>query len=161
MKISSFKEAEKYLEQFIPNKKGWGDPAVAHERTLQFMDLLGDPQNKIRVIHIAGTSGKGSTCYAISSLLTYLGFKTGLTVSPHLYDLRERVQLNNKLISRELFCRNLSAMTPAIEQMKHTKYGAPTFFEIVVALLLVGRGYVAEDLVLLLIATHGRNIFLR
>ena len=69
------------------------------------MRLLGNPQNKIKVIHLAGTSGKGSTAHLTSQLLQSQGFKTGLFISPHLIDIRERLQINNKLLPEKLILK--------------------------------------------------------
>ncbi len=103
-------------------------------RTKFLLKLLGDPQEKIRVIHIAGTSGKGSTAYLTSILLKNHGFKVGLQVSPHLLDLRERLQINNILIPKEDFCRILNEIIPSVEKAKETEWGKLTFFEILVCL---------------------------
>lgn len=86
------------------------------------------------MIHIAGTSGKGSTAYLTSILLRALSFKVGLHVSPHFVDIRERFQINNRLIKKSRFREYINKLLPAIEKMKKTKYGAPTYFEILTAM---------------------------
>ena len=135
MKIKSFAEAKKFLYQQIPRgEKGKFPGQLGLERSRLFLKLLGNPQEKIKVIHIAGTSGKGSTAYLTSKTLTNLGFKTGLTVSPHLLDIRERIQINNQLISRQKFVYNLNRLLPIIEKMKNLPYGSPTYFEILIGL---------------------------
>lgn len=62
------------------------------------------------------------------------GFKVGLTISPHLIDIRERFQINNQLISKKEFIDQLNQIIPIIEQVKISKFGKPTFFEILIAL---------------------------
>ena len=97
--ISNFNDAKDFLFNSIPKTHNGKFPGIdGLNRTKKFLELLGNPQEKVKVIHIAGTSGKGSTAYIISHILTNLGFKTGLTLSPHLIDIRERCQINNKLI---------------------------------------------------------------
>ncbi|HRP36881.1 MAG TPA: bifunctional folylpolyglutamate synthase/dihydrofolate synthase, partial [Candidatus Dojkabacteria bacterium] len=95
----NFNEVEKYLYSRIKDKIDIGYSAgFSLERVKYTLELLGNPQEKIKIIHIAGTSGKGSTASFISKLLTAHGFKTGLTLSPHIQDIRERLQINNELI---------------------------------------------------------------
>ena len=133
MKISSFKDSVQYLETFIPLGRYYL-PKSKLERIQFVMSLLGDPQNKIKVIHVAGTAGKGSVCHYISHLLQIHGFKVGLTVSPHLVNIRERIQINNKMISETKFCQYLSEIQPFIEKIKETKYKTLSYFEIIHAL---------------------------
>ena len=91
-------------------------------------------QEKLNIIHVAGTSGKGSTCYLISSLLKFHGFKVGLHQSPHLTDVRERFQMNNKIISEEEFIFYLNKIIPIINMVGKTFHGSLTYFEILVGL---------------------------
>ncbi len=133
MHIQTMIDTVEYLDQFIQPPGGLGDGAHNFGRMQELMKHLGDPQNTLKVIHIAGTSGKGSTAVAISSLLHAHGFKVGLTVSPHMLDLRERTQIDNQIISEEQYCQNLVEMIPAIDAMKKSKYGSPSFFEITMA----------------------------
>jgi dihydrofolate synthase/folylpolyglutamate synthase len=134
MEIKTFYDAENYLMSFIPPTNKWGEPSMAYKRTKHFMKLLGDPQNKLIVIHIAGTSGKGSTAYMTSALLHSQGLRVGMGISPHIHHIRERIQINNSPLSKDLFCKYLEEMVPVIEEMKKSEYGAVTYFEIIVAL---------------------------
>lgn len=133
MHIKTIQDVIEYLDHFIQPPGGLGDGAHNFGRMQELMKHLGDPQNTLKVIHIAGTSGKGSTAVAISSLLHAHGFKVGLTVSPHMLDLRERTQIDNQIILEEKYCQNLVDMIPAIDAMKDSKYGSPSFFEITMA----------------------------
>ena len=63
-----------------------------------FLDFLGNPQDKLKTIHVGGTNGKGSTCHIISSILQEHGFSTGIFSSPHLYDFKERIKINSNYI---------------------------------------------------------------
>jgi folylpolyglutamate synthase/dihydrofolate synthase len=71
------------------------------ERVEKFMEFLGSPQEKIKVLHVAGTSGKTSTSYYIASLLKAAGQKVGLTVSPHITDIRERAQIDLSVLEKD------------------------------------------------------------
>jgi len=123
-----------YLYSFIPEKRKAFTGEAGIRRTKNLLQLLDNPQEKIKVIHIAGTSGKGSTAYLTSLLLAQQGFKTGLQVSPHLLDIRERFQINSVLISKEKFTLYTAEIIPLIEKCKVTQWGKLTFFEINVCL---------------------------
>ncbi len=133
--ISTFNQAQKYLFAHIPDsneRKFPGEQGLARMRAL--VSVLGNPQEKYPVIHIAGTSGKGSTATLISTMIASQGFKVGLHLSPHLLDIRERIQINNTLLSKEKFVAYLNEIIPAVEKVSSGEYGAVTYFEILVAL---------------------------
>src|SRR5688572_6862881 len=71
------------------------------DNTIKICSTLGNPQNKLQCIHVAGTNGKGSTSHMIAAILQEAGYKVGLYTSPHLLDFRERIKINGKLISKE------------------------------------------------------------
>ncbi len=73
------------------------------ERILAVLNLFGNPQNSLKVIHVAGTNGKGSVCSTIANILTHNGYKTGLYTSPHLVEYTERIKINNEQISKDDF----------------------------------------------------------
>lgn len=132
--INTYSEAISYLRRSIPKNQNRFPGDLGLKRQAEILKLLGDPQNKIKTVHLAGTSGKGSTAFYISSLLINHGFKVGLTLSPHLLDIRERFQINNKLISKKEFVFYLNQIISVIEKIKLTDFGKPTFFEILIAL---------------------------
>lgn len=135
MKIDSFEQAVEYLYKTIPHSNATRFPgAFGLARARELQTLIGSPQNNLKIVHIAGTSGKGSTAYFTSGLLCSLGFKVGLFTKPHILDIRERFQINNKLIPRDMFRNYLEEITLAIEQMKKTEFGTPSYFEVIVAL---------------------------
>ncbi len=97
--------------------------------------LLGNPHQRLNIIHIAGTNGKGSTAAIISSILQSDGFKVGLYTSPHLVDFTERMKINFQSISEEKICELLERIKPYIEEVAHTSgYNHPTFFEVITAM---------------------------
>lgn len=73
------------------------------ERVTQALETLGNPQNNLKFIHVAGTNGKGSVCSMLDSILREAGYKTGLYTSPHIYEYTERIKVNGVEISKEEF----------------------------------------------------------
>ena len=69
------------------------------ERISALCEKLGNPQNNLKFIHVAGTNGKGSTCTICANILREAGYKTGLYTSPYVVDFRERIQINGEMIS--------------------------------------------------------------
>lgn len=134
MKIETFEQAQQYLESQI-RFSGASYHAVQLERIQKFLEPLGNPQNKFAAIHVGGTAGKGSTATIVATILSTAGYKTGLHTSPHLFDVRERIQINNKFISKEQFTVLLEELREVIENMRNEyDFGAPTYFEALVAM---------------------------
>ena len=100
------------------------------DRMRQLMDYLGNPQDTLRVIHVAGTSGKGSTAYYISSLLEQSGATVGMTVSPFIKEVNERVQINHRPLPEGTFCAALTEFLQLVEQSKIES----SYFEVMVAM---------------------------
>lgn len=139
MTITSYQQAVKYLESFIGKiifkvDKEFVKKHDPLERMRILLSLLGNPQEKFKSVLVGGTSGKGSTSYLISHILTKAGYKTGLTLSPHLQKVNERLQINGKSISDQKFTDLLNSILSSIEGMKRMKVGAPSYFEILVAM---------------------------
>lgn len=134
MKITTLPQFEAFLKTRIPSREALFMGSIGLDRSKHFLKLLGNPQNKIKVIHIAGTSGKGSTACLTSHILQSQGLSVGLSISPHIFDIRERMQINNKLPDKKLILKYFNEILPAIKKMEKSKYGSPTFFEINVGL---------------------------
>lgn len=75
------------------------------DRVSKVLDLLGNPQNKLKIIHVAGTNGKGSVCSILANILCKSGYKTGLYTSPHLFEYTERIKVDNNDIQKEIFAK--------------------------------------------------------
>lgn len=129
-----FEEAENYIKSFVPRESAQlYEAEEGIERTWYFLRMLGSPQNKLKIIHVAGTSGKGSTCYLISSMLRKLGFRVGSCLSPHVMDIRERLQINNELIIKQEFSDYVDEIKSAVNKCLG-KYGKLTYFELLIGL---------------------------
>jgi dihydrofolate synthase / folylpolyglutamate synthase len=96
------------------------------ERMRAAADALGNPQQAYRIIHVAGTNGKGSTCACIASMLGAFGYKTGLYTSPHIVHFEERFIINGTPVDTAQWLDTYSVCAPIIEQYKLTFFEATT-----------------------------------
>lgn len=100
----------------------------------KLLELLDNPQDKLKIIHIAGTNGKGSTCSFISTILKEGGYKVGLYTSPFLETFTERIRVNGENIPEDEVGNIVSLIKEKIEVMVNEGYSYPTEFEIVTAM---------------------------
>ena len=100
------------------------------ERMRTLLRRLGNPQDRFKSVHIAGTKGKGSTCAMIASMLQACGYRVGLYTSPHLIDVRERIQIDGEMVSQAEFARLVRLVQPIVERMKPR----PTYFDVLTAI---------------------------
>lgn len=102
------------------------------ENTRLLLAAVGNPERRLRFIHVAGTNGKGSICAMLDSCLRASGYKTGLYTSPHLIDFRERMRVDGTMITLEETAAGLSRLRDATVEWDHR----PTFFELSTVLAL-------------------------
>lgn len=116
-------EAIRYLENcfIIGSKKG-------HENLKRLLSLFDNPQDKLNIIHVCGTNGKGSTCTMISEVLKEEGYKVGMFTSPHLSKYNERFKLNDEYISDEELARHVYEISRKVEEHFENEYFS--FFEV-------------------------------
>ena len=126
----SYQDTIDYLYSRLPLFSRIGPAAIKADlhNTVAICDFLGNPQNKFKTIHVAGTNGKGSTSHMLASILQEAGYKTGLYTSPHLYDFRERIKVNGIMCSETFVTSFTNKMKALIEKV------APSFFEITVGM---------------------------
>ena len=86
------------------------------ERTKKLLNMVGDPQKKLRCIHVAGTNGKGSTCFMLGAILSEAGYKVGRYISPDIQDYRERFTINGEKISEQDFIDIVEYFKPYLNQ---------------------------------------------
>ena len=130
----------------------WKHTKIGLERMRDFMHALGDPQEKLRYVHIAGTNGKGSSCVMTQSILTAAGFRTGLYISPHLDQFNERLSIDGQMIS-DADLRRLAARVRAAAE---TLGEEPTDFEMITAMAFCWFEEQHCDLVVLEVGMGGR-----
>ncbi len=103
------------------------------DRIKALLELMGNPQDKLRFIHVAGTNGKGSVCQFLSSVLIKQGYKTGLFISPYITDFRERIQINGEMITRDTLVNAVENTYPLLLKLRESDC-IITEFEYVMAL---------------------------
>ena len=142
-----YKEALAYINgvEFFGSKPGL-------TRIRELLERLGDPQKKLRFIHIAGTNGKGSCAAMTASILKAAGYKTGLYTSPYLYRFNERMQINGRQIEDDALAEIVSRVRPAAEAMTDH----PTEFELMTAAALLWYAQETCDVVVLEVGLGGR-----
>ncbi|HEX7633472.1 MAG TPA: Mur ligase family protein [Candidatus Saccharimonadales bacterium] len=129
MRIRNIEEANAVLLPYVPLVAELTGKDVTLERIRPFMALLGNPQDRLKVVHIAGTSGKTSTAYYMAALLRATGASVGLAVSPHIDSIRERAQVNGELLPEAAFCEHLGVFMDLVKQSPES----PTYFELLYA----------------------------
>lgn len=107
---------------------------MAH--TKAFLGFLGNPQETMKVIHVAGTNGKGSVCAYLDGMLRSEGKRTGLFTSPHLIKMNERIVIDGEEISDEAFCSAFEEVMCAVGKMEKEGMPHPTFFEFLFGMAL-------------------------
>lgn len=133
----AYQEAVEYIHRL--GELGW-KPGL--ERFSALCERLGNPQNRFRSIHVGGTNGKGSTVAMITNILKFAGYRVGSYYSPYVYDIRERVQLDGRVIENDALVRHINAIRPHAEAIGETPLGHPTEFEVKTALAFL---YFAEQ----------------
>jgi len=126
----TYQQTIDYLFSRLPMFSRIGTAAFKKDltNTIKLCEYLGNPQQKFKSIHVAGTNGKGSVSHMLAAVLQTAGYKTGLYTSPHLKDFRERIKINGEMLSKEFVVGFTEKIKPLIEEIE------PSFFEITVAM---------------------------
>lgn len=142
----TYEEAAAYIEEipkFTTKNK--------LEHTRKCLDMLGSPDKNRKIIHVAGTNGKGSVCAFLSTMLEEGGYKCGLFTSPHLMKINERFQINEKPVSDEIFLEAFLRIYELAKRLTEEGDYHPTYFEF---LFLMGMIiFEAEDVDYLVLET--------
>ncbi len=126
----NYNQALEYLYNQLPMFQRIGNPAYKAniDDTIAIDNIIGNPHNNYKSIHIAGTNGKGSVAHLTASILQTKGLKVGLYTSPHLKDFRERIRINGKKIRKKYVCSFIEKYSNDFKIIK------PSFFEITFAM---------------------------
>lgn len=141
--------------EFIETSHKFGK-RLGLENIHKLLELLGNPQDKLKFIHVAGTNGKGSVCSFIANILKEQGYKVGLYTSPYLETFTERIRLNGENIPEEELARIATIMKEKIELMVSEGYSYPTEFEIETVLAFYYYCEQQTDYVVLEVGLGGR-----
>lgn len=125
-------KALKYLEELRLLGSNYG-----LERTERLLNLLGDPHKKLRLIHIAGTNGKGSTSSILGKVLMEHGYKVGFFNSPHLEEIEEIIRINDDNIAEEELVNLLEEIKPYVNKIVEEGYKHPTEFEVLTCVMFL------------------------
>jgi dihydrofolate synthase/folylpolyglutamate synthase len=120
------------------------------DNTYRLMEHLGNPHQKLRAIHIAGTNGKGSTSHLIAAALQAEGYRVGLFTSPHLVDFRERIRINGQMIPQEDVVGFVDTNRSFLEEVR------PSFFETTMALAFAYFAQQQVDIAVIEVGLGGR-----
>jgi dihydrofolate synthase/folylpolyglutamate synthase len=125
-----YQETVEFLFSNLPMYQRVGALAYRKDLTniVKLCDFLGNPQEKFRTIHVAGTNGKGSTSYMLSAMLQAQGLKTGMYISPHYKDFRERIRINGEYVSKQFVIAFTKRIREVVAEIQ------PSFFEMAVAM---------------------------
>lgn len=153
--MRTYAEALTYLNRFISYERQppakYSPDTLNLDRVNALLDRLERPDRTFRAIHVAGTKGKGSTSAMIASCLRAAGYRTGLYTSPHLHTFRERLRVNDQLISREDFARLVDEIEPHVEAVKGL-----TWFEIVTAIAFLHFAHANVEVAVVEVGLGGR-----
>lgn len=141
--IKTFSDAVKALEIYIPPADKIAQGEAGFRRMKKLAELLGNPQNQYPIIHVGGTSGKGSTATMIAAILGK-SQRVGLHTSPHLVSPTERMKINGKNVLEKRFRELVRAVLPYAEVLAGMEWGKPTYFEILAAMTFL---YFAKECV--------------
>lgn len=142
----TYKEAEEYILN-IPRFAG----KHTLEDTKKLLVRITEGSVKSKVIHVAGTNGKGSVCAYLQSLLMTAGFSVGMFTSPHLQTMRERIRINGRMLSEEAFTEAFEYIRELTKEEEH-----PSFFEFLFLMAMYCYGKTAPDYIILETGLGGR-----
>ena len=159
--FQSYEDALAFLYKAIDYEKlisyQYNASTFSLDRMVKMLEYAGNPHKSFPSIHITGTKGKGSTAIMMSTILEHAGLTTGLFTSPHLVDLKERIQINRQNISEHEFTSNLNEFRLYIQHLRETEPSAsPTFFEILTAVAMLYFKKKQVDMAVLEVGLGGR-----
>ncbi len=142
----NYEEAVAYI-----NNVDWFTSNLGLSRIRELLSMLGNPQDGLRFVHVAGTNGKGSTASMLSSVLTASGYRTGLYISPYIIEFNERIQIDGEYIPNE----DLAEITSEIRPLADSMEDHPTVFELITAIAMVYFSRRKCDIVVLEVGLGG------
>jgi dihydrofolate synthase/folylpolyglutamate synthase len=142
---------------------GWSRDAAPEEvwklgRTRALLDLAGSPDRDLRIVHVAGTKGKGSTIAYLEAIVRAAGWRTGVYTQPHLHEYRERIRIDGQLVGADQFAEGVDRLGELVEHFGelHPEAGAPTTFELTTVLAVMLAADASVDLMIAEVGLGGR-----
>ena len=126
------------------------------DRMRKLLDELGNPQQRVPVVHVAGTKGKGSTATMIAAVLSSAGFRTGLYTSPHLNCLEERWRIDGQNCTQRDLVELVNQLRPAVRKLEQQTAVIPTYFELTTALAWLHFAKARTDIAVIEVGMGGR-----
>lgn len=127
-----YEEAMKYITEVGNFGSNYG-----LERTYKLLENLGNPEKDLKLIHIAGTNGKGSTTAMITEILIGAGYRVGMYTSPFIEEFEERIQINRQNIPKDILASLMDEVKVSVDKVIENGYNHPTEFEIITVLMLL------------------------
>lgn len=153
--VMNYEEAVNFIMD-IPRFSGKNEK----ELTDDFYHFLGNPGSKSKIVHVAGTNGKGSVCAFLHSICMEMGQKTGLFTSPHLVDIRERICVNREMIGKDEFLSVFQKLLDALKKFQRIEKGTedyfPSFFEMLFFIAMLYFEEQKPDMIILETGLGGR-----
>jgi dihydrofolate synthase/folylpolyglutamate synthase len=159
------REALAWLYRFSDWERGvgWSRDAAPEEewklgRTRALLDLAGAPDRELRIVHVAGTKGKGSTIAYLEAIVRAAGWRTGAYTQPHLHAFRERIRLDGRPVDAERFVAGVDRLRGLVDRLteQHPEAGAPTTFELTTVLAILLFAEAGVDLAIVEVGLGGR-----
>ena len=147
----TYEEATRYILN-IPKFTKKNKP----EHISRFLEYLGNPQKERKILHVAGTNGKGSVCVYLSTMLLAQKKTVGLFVSPHLIKMNERIVINGKQVSDETFLQLFEYVLDITEKMQEAGLPHPTFFEFLFGMAMTAFARTGVEYIVLETGLGGR-----
>ncbi len=147
----TYREAVSYIEGIPKFTK-----KHSLEHTKEFLGALGNPQKEQKVIHVAGTNGKGSVCVYIQEMLMAEGKQVGFFTSPHLVKINERIRLNGEPVDDETFLRVFGIVKDKIDEMGEAGFAHPSYFEFLFGMGMMVFQEIQPDYIILETGLGGR-----
>ena len=147
---------EQHAREYLLQIPFWTKQKHTISQVQELLTALGDPDRRLRIIHVAGTNGKGSVCADLTAVLTEAGYHVGTFVSPHLEDITERFLYDGRPISEADLEQSFQAVLTVTETMRERGFFHPTFFEFVFLMAMELYGRLRPDYVVLETGLGGR-----
>lgn len=156
VEITTFPNAVRYLLERVDYERQrvirYDEKTFKLDRMKRLLEELGNPHHEVKMVHVAGTVGKGSTVAMIASILQGCGYAVGMYTSPHVMDIRERISINGEWIGKTDFTELSKEVAQAAEQMDFE----PTFFELMSAMAFKYFAEQAVDIAVIEVGLGGR-----